>query len=135
MPRILIIDDDDAVRRATTIMLESRGFEVVAVDGGQAGLDAVRAGAFDAVIVDLFMPGMDGRDTIRALRQHAPRMPIIAASGAMAPALPGAAETPADATDVGADFNLHKPFRPRQLLDAVRQLLDGDAPVARRSHG
>ena len=57
MPRILIIDDDDAVRRATTIMLEARGFEVAAVDGGQAGLDAVRAGAFDAVIVDLFMPG------------------------------------------------------------------------------
>jgi CheY-like chemotaxis protein len=120
MPRILIIDDDDAVRRATTIMLEARGFEVIAVDGGQAGLDAIKAGAFDTVIVDLFMPGMDGLATTRAIHQESPSTPIIAVSGFMfqgrCPAMP---DFHPMATEAGAVASLYKPLRPNELVQAI----------------
>jgi len=81
MARILIVDDDEAVRKATMIVLEAGGFEVVAVESGPSGFDAIKVGAFDAVIVDLFMPGMDGLETTRAIHQHSPSLPIIAVSG------------------------------------------------------
>jgi CheY-like chemotaxis protein len=120
MPRILIIDDDDAVRQATTIMLEARGFKVVAVESGQAGVDAVKAGAFDAVIVDLFMPGMDGLATTRAIHQHSPATPIIAVSGFMfhgrCPAMP---DFHPMATQAGAVASLYKPLRPNELVQAI----------------
>jgi CheY-like chemotaxis protein len=120
MPRILIIDDDDAVRRATTIMLEARGFDVVAVGDGQAGLDAVKAGTFDAVIVDLFMPGMDGLATTRAIHQQSPSTPIIAVSGFMfqgrCPAMP---DFHPMATEAGAVASLYKPLRPNELVQAI----------------
>jgi CheY-like chemotaxis protein len=120
MARILIIDDDEAVRAATTIMLEARGFEVVAVESGQAGIDAVKAGAFDAVIVDLFMPGMDGLATTRAIHRDSPATPIIAVSGFMfegrCPAMP---DFHPMATEAGAVAALYKPLRPRELVQAI----------------
>jgi CheY-like chemotaxis protein len=120
MPRILIIDDDEPVRRATTIMLEARGFEIVAVESGQAGVDAVKAGAFDAVIVDLFMPGMDGLATTRAIHQDSPATPIIAVSGFMfhgrCPAMP---DFHPMATEAGAVASLYKPLRPNELVHTI----------------
>jgi CheY-like chemotaxis protein len=120
MPRILIIDDDEPVRRATTIMLEARGFEIVAVESGQAGVDAVKAGAFDAVIVDLFMPGMDGLATTRAIHQDSPATPIIAVSGFMfhgrCPAMP---DFHPMATEAGAVASLYKPLRPNELVQTI----------------
>jgi CheY-like chemotaxis protein len=120
MARILIIDDDQAVLRATTIMLEARGFDVLAVGNGQAGVDAVKAGAFDAVIVDLFMPGMDGLATTRAIHQESPATPIIAVSGFMfqgrCPAMP---DFHPMATEAGAVASLYKPLRPNELVQAI----------------
>ena len=83
MPRILVIDDDTAVLKATKIMLEARGFEVVAVGSGRLGVERVKAEAFDAVIVDLFMPEMDGLETTRVIHDHNAALPIIAVSGFM----------------------------------------------------
>src|SRR5258708_30381998 len=60
MARVLVIDDDQPVRATITVVLEAGGFEVVAVDGGRAGQKAVEISRFDATIVDVFMPGMDG---------------------------------------------------------------------------
>ena len=120
MARILVIDDDEAVRGATAIMLECRGFDVVAVGNGQSGLDAVKAGAFDAVIVDLFMPGMDGLATTRAIHQHSPATPIIAVSGFM---FRGRCPTMPDfqpmAMEAGAVAALYKPLRPNELVQAI----------------
>jgi CheY-like chemotaxis protein len=118
--RILVIDDDEAVRRATVIMLEARGFDVVAVDNGQSGIDTIKAGRFDAVIVDIFMPGMDGLATTRAIHQHSPATPIIAVSGFM---FRGSCPTMPDfhpmATEAGAVATLYKPLRPNDLVDAI----------------
>lgn len=120
MTRILIIDDDEAVRRATTIMLEARGFEVVTVDGGQHGIEAIKAARFDVVIVDLFMPEMDGLATTRAIRQLSPDTPIIAVSGFMfrgrCPSMP---DFHPMATEAGAVAALYKPLRANELVQAI----------------
>ncbi len=120
MARILIIDDDEAVRRATVIMLEAGGFDVVAVENGPAGVEAVKAWPFDAVIVDIFMPGMDGFATTRAIHQHNPATPIIAVSGFMfrdrCPAMP---DFHPMATEAGAVATLYKPLRPNELVQTL----------------
>ncbi len=105
------------------VLLQVEGFDVALATDGQSGITAAEVDAPDLVIVDMFMPGMNGRDTIRALRQRVPQVPIIAASGVMAGPLPGTTDASGDLGSVGADLSLPKPFRPRQLLDAVRQLL------------
>jgi CheY-like chemotaxis protein len=121
MSRILIIDDDNAVRSATKIVLEANGFEVIAVADGKAGISAVGEQQFEAVIVDLFMPGMNGLEVTTAIRKIAPRLPIIAASGFMfggvCPEMPN---FQAIVTEVGATAALYKPFRPKDLLQAIQ---------------
>jgi CheY-like chemotaxis protein len=124
MTRILLIDDDEAVRRATSIMLEARGFTVVAVEGGQQGVEAIKAGRFDAVIVDLFMPDMDGLATTKAIRALSPATPIIAISGFMfrgrCPSMPDFHPMAAEAGAVAA---LYKPLRPNELVQAIEDAI------------
>jgi CheY-like chemotaxis protein len=125
MARILVVDDDEPVRAAIRIVLELEGFEVVTAPDGRAGQQAARSACFDAAIVDLFMPEMDGLETIKALRLHCPDMPIIAVSGAMSLFdYRDAVEPPPDylamATTLGAVTTVQKPFQPRELLRAVR---------------
>ena len=123
-PRILIIDDEVAVGSTAKIVLNANGFEAVAVDNGKSGIEAVKEQQFDAVIVDLFMPGMNGLEVAAAIRKIHPSMPIIAASGFMfggdCPDMPAFQEMVAE---VGASAALYKPFRPKQLLDTVRQAI------------
>jgi CheY-like chemotaxis protein len=126
MARVLVIDDDQPVRATITGVLEAGGFEVVAVDGGRAGQKAVESARFDATIVDVFMPEMDGLETIKALRERCPEMPIIAMSGAMSLfEYRDGAEPPPDylsmATMLGAVTAVKKPFQPRELLRVVRE--------------
>ena len=116
MARILIIDDDQAVRTATKIALAASGFDVVAVADGKSGLAEIVQQCFDVVIVDLFMPGMDGLETTKAIRKLSPQIPIIAASGFMfggsCPEMPIFQEM---AQEAGALHTLYKPFRPKDL--------------------
>ncbi|HLH97604.1 MAG TPA: response regulator [Xanthobacteraceae bacterium] len=124
MTRILLIDDDEAVRRATAIMLEARGFEVVTVDGGQRGIETIKAAPFDVVIVDLFMPDMDGLATTRAIRELSPHTPIIAVSGFMfhgrCPSMPDFHPMAAEA---GAIAALYKPLRANELVQAIEDAM------------
>ena len=129
MARILVIDDDEAVREATAMVLEAERFEVVAVPDGQSGIAAVKAGSFDLVIVDLFMPGLDGLQTTKAIRQLHPSLPVIAVSGFMLG--DRRLEMPnfdVMATEVGAFSTLYKPFRPAALVQAIEQAFAAAAP-------
>ena len=83
MPKILIIDDDKLVRESTQILLRSKGYDVVVAPDGKAGLEQAQSATFDLAIVDLFMPGMDGLQVIKALHESRPDLPLIAASGFM----------------------------------------------------
>jgi CheY-like chemotaxis protein len=120
MARVLIIDDDEAVRQVTSLVLEARGFNVVAVENGPSGVAAIKSGPFDVVIVDLFMPGMDGLATTRAIHQQSPATPIIAVSGFMfrgrCPSMPDFQPMAAEA---GAVATLYKPLRPNELMQAI----------------
>jgi CheY-like chemotaxis protein len=124
MARVLVIDDDDAVRTAIKLLLETDGYEVLSASNGHEGMRMAQANEVDLVIVDIFMPGMDGIETIRTLRSYRPAVPIVAISGAMAGRdRDTSPDFLAIATKFGAVTTLPKPFRPRELLEIARRAL------------
>src|SRR5215813_1454172 len=131
MARVLVIDDDAAVRTAITTVLKHQGLDVVAVKDGQSGIEAIQQDKFDVVIVDIFMPGMDGLESIRAFKRHAPSVPVIAISGFMfRDSSRPAPDFLAMATKLGAAYALHKPFRAAELLRLVEACLtDATTPA------
>lgn len=124
VPRILVIDDDDLVRTAVRQMLENKGFDVVVASHGQQALRILDGGRFDAILVDIFMPDMDGLETIRAFRERSPEITIVAMSGTRF--YEGAASAPdflLMATKLGANASLRKPFRSRDLVATIEACL------------
>jgi CheY-like chemotaxis protein len=126
MIRVLVVDDDKSVGMAIKTVLETAGYEVAYAADCMSGLAAAQESECQVAMVDLFMPGIDGLETIKAFRQMKPELPIIAISGftprdgtGRAPDFLGMA------TKLGATRSLAKPFRPRDLLQAV-QCLAGD---------
>ena len=125
MPRVLVIDDDKSVCMAIESLLRQQDCVSVLAENGCLGAKAFRSSHFDLVMVDIFMPGMDGLGTIKIFREQAPMTPIVAMSGfrfansstAPAPDFLGMA------TKLGATYCLQKPFGPQQLLDAVTACL------------
>lgn len=125
LAKILIVDDDPAVQVTIRLLLERAGHQVVAASGGQRGLDQLRRGDFDLLFLDIFMPGMDGFETMRLVRQQYPSVQIVVISGH---AIPAESATGADfltmATKLGAVRSLQKPFRPEALLQTVAACLE-----------
>jgi CheY-like chemotaxis protein len=125
---ILVIDDDRAVLSTIKIVLERAAHAVEAVDNSQAGLRLLDAQRFDLLVVDIFMPGMDGFETMRLVHQSRPEMPVIVISGQQ---FDSASEREPDflymAMKLGAVSSLQKPFRPNELLAAVAKSLS-DSP-------
>jgi CheY-like chemotaxis protein len=121
---ILVIDDDRAVLSTIKLLLERAAHAVEAVDNSQAGLRLLEIQGFDLLIVDIFMPGMDGFETMRLVHQSRPEMPVIVISGQQ---FRSASEQEPDflymATKLGAVSSLQKPFRPHELLAAVAKSL------------
>ena len=120
MASILVIDDDRAVLATVKILLERAAHAVEAVDNSRTGLQLIEARSFDLLIVDIFMPGMDGFETMKLVHQSRPQMPVIVISGQQ---FRLASDRQPDflhmATRLGAVSSLQKPFRPFELLAAV----------------
>src|SRR5439155_12784136 len=124
MTRVLVIDDDPLVCAAIRSWLESEGFEVVAADGAESGLDALERADFDVMIVDIFMPHMHGFESVRLFHQRAPMVPLIAISGyVFAERRSPAPDFLSMALELGASRCLRKPFTPTILLTAIRGCL------------
>ena len=123
MARILVIDDQTSVRNAIRAMLEQAGHTVVAAECGHKAASAIEAFAFDLVLVDIIMPGLDGLDTIKILHDSAPGVPIIAMSGYSFRGGSSDLDYFHMASELGASCCLQKPFRPRQLMDAIESCL------------
>ena len=124
MSHILVIDDDPAVRMTIRLVLEREGHTIALASDGLAGMKALKAGRIDLLIVDIFMPGMDGIETIREVRTQQPDLPAIVISGTSLDG-PGL-QTPdflAMAVKLGAVRSLQKPFKPRDIIGVVRQCL------------
>ncbi len=81
MRRILVVDDDPHICLAIQAWLRHYGFKVAIADGGTTGLAALDSSTFDLMIVDIFMPGMRGFESIRVFHNRAPTVPLIAISG------------------------------------------------------
>jgi CheY-like chemotaxis protein len=119
--RILVVDDDAMIRLAVKSILERQGHTVVLAECGHDGAEAIEAYAFDIAIVDIFMPDMNGLDTIKAFRQSAPTLPIVVMSGyAFRDGNGPAPDFFRMALELGATACLRKPFSPSQLLHAVQ---------------
>jgi two-component system, OmpR family, KDP operon response regulator KdpE len=114
--RILVVDDEPALRRTLQANLGARGYDVTAVETGEAALQQAGVQLPDLVILDLMLPGLSGLDVCRALRA-ASAVPILVLSAR------GEEQTKVQALDLGADDYLTKPFGMDELLARVRALL------------
>jgi signal transduction histidine kinase len=116
-PRVLLVDDDSAVREVTASLLADLGCRVVEAGSGGAALDLLDrdAGPLDVMLVDFAMPGMNGAEVARAVAARRPGLPILFMTGyADLSAL----------RDVGEDRIVQKPFREGDLAAKVRRMLD-----------
>jgi signal transduction histidine kinase/CheY-like chemotaxis protein len=116
---ILVVDDEETVRDVLAQMLTSAGYRALAVPDGLSALETVRQPGtqVDLVILDQTMPGMDGRETLQALRGIAPELPVILSSG-----YDGPQADPAPSSGPPLAF-LHKPYRAASLFSAIEQTL------------
>jgi CheY-like chemotaxis protein len=129
LAKILIVDDDSAVQATIRLLLERAGHSVVVAGDGRKGLALFEAEEFDLLFLDIFMPGMDGLETMRLAHRQRPLTPIIVISGN--PVTWDSGSGPdflAMATKLGAVTSLQKPFKPAALLTAV----DGCLAAAKR---
>ena len=124
--RVLVIEDDDAVRAAIRRALLLGGYEVIEAPTGQDGLLRAQSDVPDAIVLDLGLPDIDGVDLAREIRETL-NVPIVVLSAR------GAEGDKVRALDVGADDYVTKPFGAEELLARIRAALrrsDAAAPVS-----
>lgn len=119
---ILVVDDDDAVRKTIEQFLNHFGFSTALAESGEMGLQRLAEGNIDLVLLDLNLPGMDGLEIARAIRKDSD-VPIIMLTGR------------ADEIDrivgleIGADDYVAKPFNSRELVARIRSVLKRSRPA------
>ncbi len=125
MPRVLVVDDEPAVRRALERALTLDNYSVQLATDGQEALDVLADAPVDAVVLDIMMPRIDGLEVARRMRKAGDRTPILMLTAR------DAVDDRVAGLDVGADDYLVKPFALRELQARLRALLrrageDGD---------
>ena len=121
MTRVLVADDDLAIRRVIREALAREGFEVETAADGQEAVDRAQAAAFDLVITDLAMPNLDGRGVVREIRKRS-EIPILVLT------VRAEEKEKVALLDAGADDYVVKPFGVAELLARVRALLRRRGP-------
>ena len=118
-PRILVVDDEAQIRRFLRISLVSQGYEVEEAADAATGLERLDAADPDLVILDLGLPGRDGRGVLEDIRRRSPDLPVLILS------VRADEGGKVDALDAGANDYVTKPFGLPELLARVRNLLRG----------
>jgi two-component system, OmpR family, KDP operon response regulator KdpE len=111
---LLIVDDERSIRLSLRTILSNFGFVVVEAARGEEALSLVRSAEFDAVLLDINMPGMGGIDVCRLMRKTSPRLPIVMLT------VQDAEDRKVEALDAGADDYITKPFQLRELTARLR---------------
>jgi DNA-binding response OmpR family regulator len=114
MATILVIEDDERIQKALHRLFTSEGYEIRSATNGKQGLELFASPGLEAVVLDLMLPGMSGRDICRSMKQANPDIPVIILS---------AISDVADKVlllELGADDYVTKPFSPRELLARVQ---------------
>lgn len=131
--RVVIVEDEPAIRRAVVDILKMAGYEPVEAADGEAGLHASRAGGVDLVLLDLMLPKLDGFDVLSALRETHPSLPVIILTAR------GAEDDRVRGLKLGADDYVVKPFSARELLARIEAVLrrtpERPAQILRLKHG
>ena len=112
--RVLVVDDEPAIRRALRPPLTELGFEMIEASRGEMALELLRTEPFDAVLLDVNMPGIGGIETLRRIRALAPRLPILMLT------VRDREEEKVNALELGADDYVTKPFGVRELVARIR---------------
>jgi len=116
--KILVVDDERAVRDSLRRALELEGYDIELAENGREALDRLDSGAEpDALVLDVLMPGMDGLEVCRTLRRKGSRLPVLMLTARTQ------VEDRVEGLDAGADDYLTKPFALEELLARVRALL------------
>ena len=112
--RVLIVDDEAAIRRALRPPLSELGFQIHEASRGEEALQLLHSTQVDVVLLDINMPGIGGIETLRRIRAAAPRLPVL-----MVTVLDGEEEK-VEALEPGADDYITKPFSIRELIARIR---------------
>jgi len=115
--RILIVDDEEGIRKSLKAILEEEGCQVDTAENGQAAITKAKTGFYNLALVDIRLPDMDGVKLLTALSEAAPRMVRIIITGY--PSL----ENAIDAVNRGADGYIVKPFTMENLLHTIKEHL------------
>lgn len=114
---VLVVDDEDAVRRSMAEILEDEGYEVLQSGSGEEGVDVALARSPDAIFLDVWLPGIDGIETLRLMRERGVGAPVIMISGH------GTIETAVRATKRGAYDFVEKPLALERVLLVLRNAM------------
>jgi two-component system nitrogen regulation response regulator NtrX len=115
MPRsVLIVDDEASIRASLSGALKDESYEVMTAGSGEEGLGIIANGSFDAVLLDVWMPGIDGMETLKRIKAQFPDQLVIIMSGH------GTVETAVKATKLGAYDFVEKPLSLEKLLVTLR---------------
>jgi DNA-binding NtrC family response regulator len=116
--RVLLVDDEEEYLKALATRLETRGMEVSTASNGQDAVATIDKAAFDLIILDLAMPGMDGLETLKQIKSRQPEAEIIMLSGQ------GSIKTSIEAMKLGADDFIEKPVDIKDLLEKISEAKD-----------
>ncbi len=119
---VLVVDDEDLVRGVAIALLEHLGFGTLAAESGQEAIDLLARDvtAVDAVLLDITMPGLSGRETLRRIKDRWPAMPVVLCSGYFAGQED---ESEVDRSTMRADATIAKPFRMKQLDSVIKNVM------------
>jgi DNA-binding response OmpR family regulator len=113
-PRILVVDDDKALSMMVSLVLKQSEFDVDVVNNGDDAIRRAKERAFDAVVLDLRMPGKDGRAVFRELRELGVTTPVLILS---------AYDARQAQAELGAEGSMNKPFEPDVLVDVLKRMI------------
>ena len=119
---IAIVDDDNDLRRSTGDLLKTEGYRVESFTNGAEFIAADPDGRLSCILLDIDMPGLDGIGVLQALGERGLRVPVLVITGQ------GDVPTAVRAMRLGAVNFIEKPYAADELLEAVREALDGPAP-------
>lgn len=124
--RILVIDDEEAIRKSFTLALQDTEYQVETAESGEKGIEKAENDKYDLIYLDLKMPGLNGIETLRELRKRDKNMPIYIVTAFYGEFL----EELQKATKEGIDFEiLRKPLGGDQIVSITKGILEGAVSI------
>jgi DNA-binding response OmpR family regulator len=114
--KVLLVDDEEEFLKTLSQRLEMRGLKVTGATRGEVAVDLADKQNFDAIVIDLAMPGMDGLETLKKIKESHPEAEIIMLSGQ------GSVKTSIEAMKLGAEDFLEKPVDMKELLSKIHEM-------------